>query len=184
MTRNDTFFKILFTTELGLIPLTMAIYLLFPNARWIVGLLIAGILIAKIWIELFKNKENRTHMILNAIANALMISSLVIFFTIYDYINVVMCVFVVILAILMNVLKILLLNKPMPEMVDAVDSCYMLFECLTLIAFTFVIFHQLVAKIALFAILLTAGVSILYKLYYLCRTYSVGTKIRNLFRRK
>ena len=182
MTRNDTLFKILFTLEIGLIPLAMAAYLMFP--QWSVGIFVAGILVSKIWIELFKNKEDKTHLILNAIGSALTISSLVIFFTIYNYVNVVLCVFVVILAILTNIFKVAMFNKSMPEMIEAVDSCFMLFECLALVGFTFVIFYQLIADIALFAILLTACVSVAYKTYLVCRNYGVWGKIRNVFRRK
>lgn len=182
MTRNDTFFKILFAIELALLPLVMASYILFPT--WVVGLFVAGVLIAKIWVELFKNKDNKSHIIINSIGNVLTISSLVIFFTVYEYINVTLCVFVVILSVLMNLLKVVMFEKAMPEMVDAVDTCFMLFECLTLASLSFVVFYQLVTNIALFALLLTAIVSVAYKLYFLCRTYDVWGKIKSLFRRK
>ena len=182
MTRNDTFFKILFTLEIGLVPLAMAAYLLFPT--WSVGIFVAGILIAKIWIELFKNKESKTHIILNSIGNIITISSLVIFFTVYNYINIVLCVFIAILVVLTNIYKVVMFNKAMPEMIDAVDSCYMLFECLTLIGLTFVVFYQLVTDIALFALLLTSVVSVIYKTYYLLKNNGGFDKIRNMFRRK
>jgi len=110
--------------------------------------------------------------------------SLVIFFTIYDYISIVLCVFVVIFSILMNVFKVLYHSKRFPEMIDAVDSCYMLFECLTLIALTFVVFYDLVTTIALFALLMTAVVSVAYKVYYMFRYEGMFGKIKNLFRGK
>jgi hypothetical protein len=106
MTRNDTFFKILFAIEIALLPLTMAAYLLMPT--WTVGVFVAGVLIAKIWMEIFKNKEIRSHLVINAIGNFLIISSLVIFFTAFKHINIIMCVFVVALAFFMSVLKIVL----------------------------------------------------------------------------
>lgn len=182
MTRNDTFFKILFAIEVALIPLAMSAYFLMP--QWSVGLFVAGVLIAKIWLELFKNKENKTHILINAIGNVLTISSFVIFFTIYNYINVALCVFVVILAVLMNVLRVTMFETSMPETIEAVDSCYMLFECLTLASFTFVMFSQLVANIALFAIILTSVVSVCYKVFYLCKYNGLLDKVKNLFRRK
>ena len=167
MTRNDTFYKILFAIELALIPLAMASYVFTKNTQtnWIVGIFIAAILIVKIWIELFKNKDSFTHLIINAIGNALTIISLVIFFTIYGFINLGVCIAISILAVIMNSLKVLLNGKAMPEMINAVDSCYMLFECLALVAFTFIIFSQLVSNIALFALLLTSAVSVAYKAY-------------------
>lgn len=185
MTRNDTLFKILFAIEVALLPLTMAAHLLMPE--WTVGVFIAGILIAKIWMEIFKSKEIPSHLVINSISNFLIISSLVIFLTVSNYLNVVLCVFVVIFALLMAVLKIALRNDFMPEMVDAVDSCYMLFECLTLVGLAVVVFSgniDLIANISLFALILTAAVSLGYKTYRLFAKYSLGDRIKNLIRRK
>ena len=182
MTRNDTFFKILFAIEIALVPLVMAAYILMPV--WTVGVFIAGVLVAKIWMELFKDKENRSHKLILAIGNALTISTLVIFFTVYGYINLVMCIVVVILAVLMNVLKVIMSKNVMPEMIDAVDSCYVLFESLTLIALAFVVFYELTTSIALFALTLTAVVSVTYKVYFILRNKGGWDKIKNYFRRK
>jgi len=182
MTRNDTFFKIIFAIEIALLPLVMSAYILMPE--WTIGMFVAGVLVAKIWMELFKSKEMRSHIIINAVASVLTTVSLVIFFTIYDYISIVLCVFVVIFSILMNVFKVLYHSKRFPEMIDAVDSCYMLFECLTLIALTFVVFYDLVTTIALFALLMTAVVSVAYKVYYMFRYEGMFGKIKNLFRGK
>lgn len=183
MTRNDTLFKILFAIEISLLPLVMAADILLPT--WSVGLFVAGVLVAKIWLELFKDKENRSHLIINSIGSIATVSSLVIFFTIKGYIeSIVLCVFVVILVVLMNTLKVVLHNKTMPEMVNAVDSCNILFECLLLVALTFVAFYQLVTEIALFAIVLTSAVSVLYKLYYICKYHGVWDKIKGLFRKR
>ena len=182
MTRNDTLFKCLFAIELALLPLTMAAYILMPT--WTVGIFIAGVLIAKIWLELFKNKSSKTHNIVMAIGNVLTISSLVIFFMVYGYINLAIGIVVVVVVVLMNVFKLLTNDDIMPEMIDAVDSCYMLFECLTLGALTFVVFYQLVTNIALFALTLTAVVSVAYKVYYILRHKKGFERIKNLFRRK
>ena len=179
MTRNDTFFKILFAIEIALVPLVMAAYILMPS--WSVGLFVAGVLVSKIWIELFKNKEDRIHVLINLIGNVLTICPLVIFFTAQGYINVVLCVFIVIFAVLVNVFKPVLFGSVMPEMVDAVDACYMLFECLTLIGLGLIALYSLVADIALFALLLTAVVSVAYKIYYVIRNYNIIGSIKNLF---
>ena len=182
MTRNDTFVKILFAIQIALLPMSMAAYLLLP--AWSIGLFIAGVLVAKIWFELFKNKDDRNHNIISAIASAATISSLVIFFTVENYVNVVVCVFVVILAVLTNILKVVLFGSSMPELIDAVDSCFMLFECLMIAALTFIVFYQLVTNIALFALLLTSAVSVAYKIYHIMRFNGGWDKIRSLFRRK
>jgi hypothetical protein len=72
----------------------------------------------------------------------------------------------------------------MPELIDAVDSCFMLFECLALVGLSFVVFYQLIANIALFALILTSAVSVAYKFYRLFIKYSVADRVKNLFRRK
>lgn len=179
MTRNDTFFKILFAIEIALLPLVMAAYLLMPT--WSVGLFVAGILITKIWLELFKNKEDKTHRIIIAIGNVLTVSTLVIFFAIQGYINVVLCVFVVLLALITNLVGYLMRESTLPDMIDAVDVCYMLFEMLLLVGLSFVTFSQLVTNIALTALILTSLVSVAYKLYYAIKYNNLLGKIKNLF---
>ena len=181
MTRNDTLLKFLFAIEIALVPFAMAAYLLMP--RWSVGLFIAGIVIAKIWIELFKNKSNRAHRLMLCIGNIVTIASFVVFFTIYGYINIALGISVAVLVVLMNILKVAVPDV-MPEMIEAVDSCFLLFECLTLVALAVLIFYQLATTIALIALLLTAAVSVLYRLYYVVRYKDVIGRIKNLFRRK
>lgn len=181
MTRNDTLLKFLFAIEIALVPLAMAAHLLMPS--WTVGLFIGGIVVAKIWMELFKNKSNRMHKIMLAIGNILAIASLVLFFAIYGYINLALGIVVAILAVLLNILK-LAITDVMPEMIEAVDSCFLLFECLTLVALAVVIFYQLTTTIALIALLLTAAVSSLYRLYYAVRYKDVLRKFVALFKRK
>ncbi len=182
MTRNDTFFKILFAIELALLPLVMASYILMPN--WTVGLFIAGILVVRIWLELFKDKTNKAHQIIMLIGNALSMLTLVIFFMVEGYIDIALGTVTISLVVLCELLKFAMRGKTMPEMIDAVDTCFMLFECLLLIGLTFVIFHELVTTVALFTLLLTAVVSVGYKIYYSIRYDGVIGKIKNIFRRR
>ena len=185
MTRNDTFYKILFSIQMVLIPLTMASYLIFPV--WSTALFITAILVAKIWMELFKDKENHVHAIINAIGSALVISALTIFFVVEGFVdNIALCVFVVVFNIAANAFRATLFKSAMPEMVNAVDACISLFEYLTLAAFAVVAFimietTMLIAEVALFAILLTSIASIAYKTYYVFKTYDVWSKIKNFF---
>ncbi len=184
MTRNDTFYKILFAIEIALLPLTMAIYYLFPNSQWIVGLLVGGVLIVKIWREIFKQKDNFAHLIINSVANVITISTLVIFFTVVGDISLALCISVVALAVVFNLFKVLMHKVTFPEMINAVDTCFMLFECLLLATLTFVLFNILLTNIALFTLILTSGVSVAYKVYHAMRYQGVWVKLRNLFRRK
>ena len=192
MTRNDRFFKILFAIEIALLPLVMAANFILPT--WTMSLFVLGILVSKIWMSLFKNKEDRAHAIINAVGNALIISTLTIFFTIQGYIeSLLVCVLVVVFAVLSSIFKIALFNAQMPEIVDAVDSCnglfgYFVFAALVVVVLRLVATTQLILNVSLFAFLLTAIVSSAYKTYYVFRNYNVLSKIKtffaNLFRRR
>ena len=182
MTRNDTFYKILFAIQLALIPLVLAAYYLMED--WTVGLFIAASLGVKIWLELFRTRENITNKIISAVGNVLTLATLIIFFAAQGYLSVVLCVFAVIFVILMNILSVCLHGKTMPETIEAVDFCYMLFECFVLVGMTFVVFNQLVTNIGLFAILLTAVVSVAYKVYYVVKCTDFVGRVKSLFRKK
>lgn len=176
MTRNDIFYKILFAISIALLPIVIFAYLYLPE--WSISLIIAGILLCKIWIELFKDKLNFQHAIIDALASILIFTTLIILFAVIDAINLALAIIAIILIILTNVYKIVFFKKNMPEFVDAVDYCYMLFECLTLVAFTFLLYYSLVTNIGLVAIILTAGVSVCYKVYYTFRY----TKVNDIFK--
>ena len=182
MTRNDTFYKILFAIQLALIPLVLAAYYLMED--WTVGLFIAASLGVKIWLELFRTRENTTHKIISAVGNVLTLATLIIFFAAQGYLSVVLCVFAVIFVVLMNILSVCLHGKTMPETIEAVDFCYMLFECFVLVGMTFVVFNQLITNIGLFAILLTAVVSVAYKVYYVVKCTDFVGRVKSLFRKK
>ena len=109
MTKNDTFYKILFAIEIALMPLVIAASILLP--AWSVSVFIAGLLIVKIWLKLFKDKEKSSHIIINAISSVATIMPLVIFFTFKGYIAVYLCVLVSIFVLLMSLFNIYLKNK-------------------------------------------------------------------------
>ena len=157
MTKNNTFFKILFAIELALLPMVFFAQMFLPN--WSMGLFVAGILVAKIWVELFKNKT-LSNTVINAIGNIVVFSTLLIFFMSLGLINVVLGVFALVFIVLTNIFNIALYSRALPETIEAVDFCYTLFEILTLIAFTFLVFYDLTTSIGLFAILLTSATSV------------------------
>lgn len=182
MAKNDIFYKILFAIEIALLPLILAADILLPS--WIISLFIACILIVKIWLKLFKEKEKLSHTIINSISSISTISVLVIFFTVKNYIELYLCILVVVFVVLANVLQIYLHNKTLPETISAVDFCYVLFEISFLIGLIILSFTELPLNIALFAILLTAVVLAGYKIYYTFRYTNLINKLKDVFRRK
>lgn len=180
MTRNDLFFKILFVIQIAVLPLVLFAYLFLPN--WTIGIFVAAILIAKIWSETFREKENRSHLIINVIGSMLVFGFLLIMFYNIDIIPFAMMLISLLLIISSNLLKLALYNRAMPEFIDAADFCYILFEIFTLLSFTFIQYYYTIASIGLFAIILTTAVSVGYKIYYIVRYTDVRNFFRNLFR--
>lgn len=181
MTRNDIFYKVLFAISIALLPIVIFAYLFLPE--WSISLIIAGILLCKIWIELFRDKTSLQHLIIDSVASILIFSTLLIFFAVIDMINLALAIVAIVLIVFSNIYKIVFFKKTMPEFINAVDYCYMLFECLTLVAFMLLFYYSLLTNIGLVAIILTAGVSLCYKVYYTFR-YTKVNNIFNKFRRK
>ena len=174
MNKNDRFFKILFAIQLAFIPLLFAMKLLLPE--WAICLFVAGILVVKIWFELFKDKESRMHYALNSVATVAVFSALTMLFYVQGSLNLALAIVVISLVVLHCIFKLATFNDQMPELINAVDSCFMLFECLAIATFTFVMYYNLAASIALFALILTAAVSFMYRVYYLIR-YKRAVKV-------
>lgn len=164
MSKNDIFYKILFAIGLALLPLVIFANQLIEE-KWAMGLFIGGVLLVKIWMELFKDKFNFQHAIISAISSVLTFSVLLILFAVSNYVNVALVVITLVLIVLYNVLFVWYFKKQVPEFVLAVDYCYMLFECIALACFVLVSYFSLPTLIGMFALLLTAVVSCGYKIY-------------------
>jgi len=185
MTRNNLLFKILFAIELALLPMVIFAKLLLTNAPWAMGVFVAGILLAKIWLHIFNDKTKSSTVIIS-IGNILVFAVLLILFMATGMVPIALGVIVLVLITLQNIFKIALYNKSLNETVEAVDYCYTLFECLTLIAFTVIMVEKLliISKIGLFAIILTSALAVIYKIYYTIRYTNFISSLKNLFRRK
>ncbi len=174
MTKNDTFFKVLFAISLALLPLTIFSYLFLP--KWAVMVFVAAVLLVKVWLELFKDRKNLSHVIIDAIDSVITYLTLTILFIIAGYLNMALAIVALVFIVIMNILLCVMFKHVYPEFIDAVDYCYMLFECLTLLAFMFLpLEYDMISNIGLFAVILTAAVSIGYKLYAFMR-YDVINK--------
>ena len=90
-------------------------------------------------------------------------------FYVEGYVHLALAIVVISVVVLHSAFRLLTFNDQMPELISAVDSCFMMFECLAIATFTFVIYYELAASIALFALVLTAVVSLLYRVYYLIK---------------
>ncbi len=178
MTRNETFFKILFAISLALLPMTIFAHLYMPD--WSISLFIAGLLLAKIWLELFKDKSVLGDNVILAINSVAVFTTLSILFVVKGLIGTALAVGLIVAVVLMQAMRLFLFKYNMPDMIDAVDFCHVLFEAFTLVGFAIITFYDLIANIGIFAMLLTACVSVVYKVYYVFK--HIG--IKSIFKRK
>lgn len=181
MTRNDAFFKILFAIQIALLPMVIFAYLFLPG--WSVAVFIAGVLMAKIWIGLFNDKTFMS-VLLISISNILTFGVLLILFMINLEINIALGVIALILIIFANIFRVTLLNRQIIDTIEAVDYCYNIFEYLALIALAIIMIFPMLTTISLFAIILTAVVSVGYKIYFVFKYTDFVGNIKNLFKRK
>lgn len=181
MTKNNTFFKILFAIELALLPMVIFAQLFLPE--WGIGLFVAGVLLAKIWMELFNDKTFLSAIII-AIGNVLVFAVLLILFMATKQINLVLGIFTLVFIVITNVLKVVLFSKTINDTIQAVDYCYVLFECITLIGLAIMSFFSIVTTIGLFAVLLTSVVSVAYKIFYIFKYTDFATRFKSLFKRR
>lgn len=184
MTRNNLLFKILFAVELALLPMVIFAYLFLSKNPWAMGVFIAGVLLAKIWLHIFNDKTKASVAIIS-VGNIFVFAVLLILFMAkLEGFNIALGISVLALVVLYNIFKIALFNKSVNDTIEAVDCCYVLFECLSLAAFTFISFNSLVSNIGLFAMLLTSAVSVAYKIFYTFKYTNFVSTLKNMFRRK
>ena len=164
MTKNDIFYKVLFAIELALLPLIIFADRLIEEP-WAICLFIGGLLLVKIWFELFKDRYNFEHAVISAISSVFTFGVLLILFAVNDYINTAIVVIAIVLVVLQNTLYLVMFKTKLPEFIMAVDYCYMLFECVAIGCFVVISYITLPAWIGAFTLILTSAVSVCYKIY-------------------
>lgn len=182
MTKNDNFYKILFAIELALIPLIIFSNIFLEN--WATSLFIGGLALTKIWREIFKEKENKQHTVISAIAAMCEFGVLIIYFATQKLLILPIAVSAVVVVMLFNLLKVVFAGTTFGDTIESVDFCMIIFEALTLIAFAIMAFVENVATIALWTIILTGAVSVIYKVYYGFKYDNWLGKIKAIFTRK
>ena len=182
MSRNDGFFKILFAIELALIPMVIFAHLYLET--WAMALIIGALAITKLWREIFKDKESRSHSIISILASLCEFCVLITYFAVEDLLLFPLAIVAVIIMILFNVLKFVFANVNINETIQAVDVCMIVFELLTLVAFAIMSFVEEIEIVALWTLVLAGGVSVIYKIYYGFKYANWGGKIKGIFRRK
>ncbi len=186
MTRDDLIFKILFAIQLALLPIVILADLYLGSIALTVVLIC--LLVVKIWQLILKNKHSKQHLIILNLGDILMFLVILILFAVKGYLNVVAVVFALVFLVLALILEICLYGRTMPDSIEAIDYCLMLFICFALLSLSFVKFYSNLSMISLYTIILTAGATSIYKIYYVVRytdcLYSIKNFFVKLFKRK
>ena len=169
MAKNDLLFKIICAIQVALLPVVIAFDLISTFPTWAITIAIVGVLLCKIWAEVFKDKHNLMHKILSSIVTIATFATLLFFLANKALIEMWIAILTTILIILFVVLSVVLRSKVMPEIIEAIDYCFVLFEILTILAFSFAFYHITLANIGIFALILTTAVSVGYKAYFLVK---------------
>jgi len=182
MSRNDGFFKILFAIELALIPMVIFAHMYLQT--WAMSLILGAIVVVKLWREIFKDKESKSHTIISTLASLCEFSVLIIYFATQKLLILPLAIVAVVVIALFNILKAVFANLKMNDTIEAVDVCIIIFELLTLVAFALVRMVEDITTVALWTLVLAGVVSVIYKVYYGFRYANWGGKIKGIFRRK
>lgn len=165
--KKDTYFKLMFAIEMALLPLAIFAKLFLPI--WSVGLFVAGILLCKVWREIFRNKLSKFQTIVSIVANIATSTILLALFMNMGVLNVAIGVVAIIAIAIKSVFELVMFNNVLPEFIDAVSYCSILFECLTLFSMTFAYANATMLSICAVACVLTSIVYVGYAIYWLIK---------------
>lgn len=165
--KKDTYFKLMFALEMALLPLAIFAKLFLPV--WSVGLFVAGILLCKIWREIFRNRQIKYQTVVSAIANIATSLVLLALFMSMGILNKAVGIIAIIVIALKSACEIVLFDQELPEFVDSVAYCAVLFECLTMFSMTFAYAYATILTVCTIASILTGVIYVGYTVYYLIK---------------
>lgn len=164
----------LFAVELALLPLVLAFKLIIGTwAVCIPLILLAGCRAVMIFI---KNKSKLSDHIIECIGDVVVLGFLAIYFAVLGFIPTWLSVVVCILLPLYALSSVYFYAKPMSDIVEALDFCYLAFVFTTIISLCFVNVIDVVAKVSFIAIMLTMAIVVAYKLYRFLKYYIINRK--------
>lgn len=170
MLKNDMLYKILFAIELALLPLVFfANISLAENLPWATAIFIGAILVAKFWMEIFKDRNKFTHNIISAIGNIIVFSVLIIFFIATERLNMLLGVFAIFFIIAFEVISTLMHKYTFASLITSFDYCHMMFGFVVLLGMCLITVSTITLNVGVIAMLLTGIVSVGYKVYYAFR---------------
>ena len=164
----------LFAAEIALLPLIVAFKLIIGT--WAVCIPLIMIATCRAIMIFVKNKAKIGDHMVECLGDTLILEFLAIYFAILGFIPTWLSIIVCVLVPLYEVLNIYFYAKPMNDIIEALDFCYLSFVFTTIISLSFVIKIDVVAKVSFIAISLTMGIVIIYKLYRFANYYLINRK--------
>ena len=159
----------LFAVELALLPLMIAFKLIIGT--WAVCIPLALLAICRGVMIFIKDKGKLSDHIIECVGDAIVLGFLAIYFAVLNFIPNWLSVVVCILLPLYELANVYFYSKPMNDIVEALDFCYLAFLFATIISLSFVMVMDVVAKVSLIAIMLTMLIVVAYKAYRFLRYY-------------
>ena len=114
--------------------------------------------------------------IIECVGDAIVLGFLAIYFAVLGFIPNWLSIVVCVLLPLYQLANVYFYAKPMNEIIEALDFCFLSFIFTTIISLSFVMAIDVVAKVSFIAIMLTMAVVIIYKLYRFARYYVISRK--------
>lgn len=164
----------LFAAELALLPLIIAFKLIIGT--WAVCIPLALLAVCRCIMIFIKNKSKLSDHIIESVGDAVVIGFLAIYFSVLNFIPNWLTITVCILLPLYEVLSVYFYAKPMNDIIEALDFCFLAFIFTTIISLGFVMVVDVVAKVSFIAIMLTMAIVIIYKAYRLLNYYIINRK--------
>lgn len=164
----------LFAAELALLPLIIAFKLIIGT--WAVCIPLLMIAACRGIMILVKNRAKMSDHIVECVGDTIVLSFLAIYFSVLGFIPNWLTIVVCILLPLYELANVYFYAKPMNEIIEALDFCFLAFVFTTIISLSFVMAVDVVAKVSFIAIMLTMAIVIIYKLYRFMRYYIISRK--------
>lgn len=169
---KDMIFKILFAIEIAFLPMIVSARVMMTNA-WVVVFL-SIVVVAKLAMVLLKDQSNHTHVYLDSIGNAIVLSFVMIAFACMGYINIALAIVASVFVALEEALRIFFFYKPNKQYIDALNFACEMFMYLVLggglvvfIAETLLLIGVIALLISCVVIVAIQGYNFVY--YYLLK---------------
>ena len=164
----------LFAVELALLPLIIAFKLIIGT--WAVCIPLILLAVCRCVMIFIKDRSKLSDHIIESVGDAMVIAWLAIYFAVLNFIPNWLSVTVCVLLPLYELANVYFYSKPMNDIIEALDFCFLAFVFTTIISLGFVMVIDVVAKVSLIAIMLTMIIVSTYKSYRFLRYYIINRK--------